>query len=69
MDHTWIADRIRATERAPQPGDALEACVADALWSARASSRSRPDCPALSSRRCGAREEQSRQRPLRPYKQ
>jgi|GEM_PF-852261 hypothetical protein len=31
MDHTWIADRIRATERAPQPGDALEACVADAL--------------------------------------
>lgn len=31
MDHTWIADRIRATERAPQPGDALEACVVDAL--------------------------------------
>jgi len=26
-----IADRIRATERAPQPGDALGACIVDAL--------------------------------------
>jgi hypothetical protein len=31
MDHTWIADRIRATERVPQPGDALSACIVDAL--------------------------------------
>ena len=27
MDNTWIVDTIRA----PQPGDALGACIADAL--------------------------------------